>query len=586
MKELLKSKIFFKIIIVPATIIVVVLGIGIIYFIGFGKELVNNQVNTKVKGIIETYAKFSQDSIEKGQRQTFQRVIDNIENIPGVLEVYAYNRDKLMLYKNGQKTVGLPFVKKNGKFYNPNIKLYNKTNGLWMRPDWWYADLKDSVVGCKYKSEGNCAKCHYSLPKDLHFNSKNIAMKNIGGDNFFVAYKIPVKHDCIKCHTNWKEGEVAGYLGVKVSGKVERERIEGLLKKLQWFIIVLVLVGMFTFGLIIIEVSKLRSGLVKLRDITADLAEGEGDLTKRVNINSKDEAGEIARNLNKFIEKIQHIVEDLKSAVNNSYSISKELENSIEKIEEVIQEQNKLIERNDELTSRIKEEAELTHENILIATEDIKKTQEVLKDTVTKLHEVIEKIETEANEEMELSQKASALANRSNEIKDVLNIIKEIADQTNLLALNAAIEAARAGEHGRGFAVVADEVRKLAEKTQKSLSDIDAVINLIVQDIMEIEQRIKENAESSEGILEISKELAEKSNESMQKLNSTIEATKKVEESTQKVNKDADELAKLSGLMTKQSSISKEVGERIKRVSNNLIALVNKLKEITNKFRT
>ena len=121
-----------------------------------------------------------------------------------------------------------------------------------------------------------------------------------------------------------------------------------------------------------------------------------------------------------------------------------------------------------------------------------------------------DKINQSVSVEVNLAHKISQLSTDAEQVKGILSVINDIADQTNLLALNAAIEAARAGEHGRGFAVVADEVRKLAERTQNSLTEINATINVIVQAITESSETMNANSKQISELTNIAEEVEEK----------------------------------------------------------------------------
>ena len=188
------------------------------------------------------------------------------------------------------------------------------------------------------------------------------------------------------------------------------------------------------------------------------------------------------------------------------------------------------------------------------------------------LNDVVQKINSASESEQEMAHQIQNVVSQTDQIKGVLAMIKDIADQTNLLALNAAIEAARAGEHGRGFAVVADEVRKLAERTQKSLAEIDATISVIVQGVTQLSANMEVNAQN---ISRISENAFDVQNATEETKNRTIESI----EVSKKASKKVVEIAHMTNTMMEQMKKTLSLSDNNEKIANELSAISQRMLE-------
>ncbi|UAA39841.1 methyl-accepting chemotaxis protein [Paraneptunicella aestuarii] len=296
---------------------------------------------------------------------------------------------------------------------------------------------------------------------------------------------------------------------------------------------------------------SIQARLIMTQEAMANIAEGEGDLTQRLDERGADEISDVAREFNKFCARIQTMVKQMNSTSQELLHSVKTMSQAIETANAGLRQQQ--IETNqvaiavNEMSSTVHEvsrNASHTAESALKADEQAQQTKSVVDDNMTAIGSLADSVSSAFVVIDQLQEESKSVAG-------ILDVIKGITEQTNLLALNAAIEAARAGEQGRGFAVVADEVRTLANRTKESTSEIqNVIINL------------QNKAESAVKAIAGGKSQAEQGVSHATKVNDSLG------DITQSISVISDMNTQIATAAEEQAVVTEEINKNITRISS------------------
>lgn len=316
-------------------------------------------------------------------------------------------------------------------------------------------------------------------------------------------------------------------------------------KSLMILLIALVLTGATAF-VIMVAAHRMVVPIKNMADNLNDIAKGEGDLTKRLSVKGEDEIAQLGRAFNLFVDKLQHIIGDVASATAKVKTAANAIHDQTKVMSSQLlshnNETDQVVTAITEMSSTASEVAQNTTqvaEATQAATGDVANAQRCVDASLEEIAALMEQINHAAGSIKSLSE-------QSQKINSVLSVIGGIAEQTNLLALNAAIEAARAGEQGRGFAVVADEVRSLASRTQASTLEINEMLSALHKLVSQAVKTMDESQQSCVRSVESSRAISE----SLGSVTSAVTA----------IN---DMSTQIATAATEQSSVTEEINRNV-----------------------
>jgi len=352
-------------------------------------------------------------------------------------------------------------------------------------------------------------------------------------------------------------------------------------------IIMMIIIDIFILVVVMLVINKIVSSpLGRVTALIKELSSSSGDLTKRISHDANDELGDISNYINEFIVKVESIIQETKTLAHKNVAIVEEIHTASKTIKDRAVSECDTLAQAEECSAEISGMSRTSLDEASKMVDDIAGADRSLDETHDEVNNLVSILEEGAEHELNLSEKLRQLSSDADQVKEVLTVISDIADQTNLLALNAAIEAARAGEHGRGFAVVADEVRKLAERTQRSLAEINATINLVVQSIQESSEEMEKNSEEFKKFNIVTEKIEGKISEVKSVVGNAGEmASNSLQTSTDIENKIATILTQISMIQEAARANANDVSD-VTDASDGLSKMTNELNMKIKAFKT